>query len=317
MRRVIRVAGALCVVAAVVGVGAHHSGLVSNTATRVASFTPVLIVVGMVGLIMLLVTRAWALSAVAAVVTAVGIFSQVPLYRGVAEVVSDEDLTVMQANIYLGRADPAALATQVRDSEVDVLTVIELTPGAAEALAGAGIREELPYAYIHPREGGGGAGIYARHPLSDGAVLNGFRLTNLHAQLDVPGRPRLSVYALHPLPPYPEPSWRWDGELRRLQAVLRADEAPLLIGADFNSTFDHRLFREFLAGSGEAGSPELVDAADHLGTGIVATYPAGRWYPAMLALDRVLTRNGPTPTSLHRFEIRGSDHHGVVATVRY
>ena len=316
MLRVVRVIGILCVALAACGIGAHFSGLVSNTVTRVASFAPVLIAVGILGAVLLLICRSWVFAGIAVVVAAVGVASQAPLYRGVTEQVSTTDLAVMQANIKLGTADPAALVAQVRDARVDVLTVIELTGAAVTALDSAGLRRELPYAFEVPRDGGGGAGIYARTPLDGGAALHGFRLANLHARLDVPGRGGVSVYALHPLPPYPEASWRWDAELRRLQAILAADTQPLIIGADVNSTYDHRPFRDLLTGSDVDGSPQLVDAAEHLGSGIVATYPADRRYPPLLALDRVLTRNGPVPTSLRRIDIPGSDHHGVIVTVR-
>ena len=89
------------------------------------------------------------------------------------------------------------------------------------------------------------------------------------------------------------------------------ERLPLILGADFNSTYDHARFRRLLA-----QPPGLVDAADHLGAGIVATYPANRRFPPVLALDRVMTRGGPMPTSFRRVELPGSDHTGVIATVR-
>ena len=82
-----------------------------------------------------------------------------------------------------------------------------------------------------------------------------------------------------------------------------------MIGADFNSTFDHKRFRDLLASSG------LVDAAEFVGAGIVATYPAGRRFPAVLAIDRILAR-GATPISFRRITIAGSDHYGVIGDVR-
>ena len=314
MRGLLRALGWGAVLAAVVGIAAHYSGLVSNTASRVAAFTPVLIGVGVLGLVLLLVARAW-ISAVAAVlVVAVGVTAQAPLYWGVDELVSDSDLTVMQANIFRGQADPDEMVSRVRSSRVDVMTVVELTPESVGALDRAGLRHALPFAFLRPREGGGGAGIYARSPLTDGQLLRGFELSNLHARLTLPNRSPISVYALHPLPPYPEPSWRWNAELRELRSILSADTDPLIIGADANSTYDHRSFRQLL--SGPPDSPQLTDAAEHLGSGVVATSPAGRPYPPLLALDRVLTRNGPTPTSFQRIDLPGSDHHGVLASIR-
>lgn len=123
------------------------------------------------------------------------------------------------------------------------------------------------------------------------------------------------MYALHPIPPFPEPSWKWAAELEHLQALLGDESEDILIGADFNSTFDHKRFRDLLAGSGSAGSPELLDAAEQVGAGIVATYPAGRRIPPVLAIDRILAR-GASPVSFARVDLPGSDHYGVVGEVR-
>ncbi len=301
-----------------VGVAAHYVGLTSNLVARAASFTPILTICVGIAVLILLVSRAWVSAVVAVVVLAVGIAAQVPLYRGVAERESPSDITVMQANIYLGQADPDAIVSQIRDSGIDVLTVAELTESAMSRLRAAGLDRELPYSYTEPREGGGGTGIYSRYPLSEQQELRRFSLHNLRAVVDVPGAGRHAVFALHPIPPYPEPSWKWAGELSKLGDILTAERLPLIVGADFNSTYDHRQFRELLAGArldGTSGSAQLVDAAEHLGAGIVPTYPANRWYPPFLALDRVLAR-GCVPTSFRRVDLPGSDHDGVIATIR-
>ncbi|MFW0796626.1 endonuclease/exonuclease/phosphatase family protein [Gordonia sp. CPCC 205515] len=309
------VLGAMFVVGGAVGVAAHYSNLISNTAARIASFTPLLILLPVVGVVLFLIVRAWWAAVVAMVVLIVGLSTQAPLYRGVDEVVKTSDITVMQANIFLGHADAASLVEQVRDRKVDILTVIELTPEAVGRLESAGLTRELPFAFTRPRDGGGGAGIFSRLPLADGALLPDFKLSNLRAVVDLPTAGRQAIYALHPVPPYPMPAWHWDTELGRLRSILSAERLPLIVGADFNSTYDHRQFRQLLAGSTVPDSPQLTDAAEHLGSGIVATYPANRPYPSLLALDRILTRGGPVPTSFERVDLPGSDHHGVVATI--
>ena len=86
----------------------------------------------------------------------------------------------------------------------------------------------------------------------------------------------------------------------------------MVVGADFNSTYDHRQYRQILD---EASGTPILDAAEYVGAGIVATYPADRRYPAVLAIDRILTRGG-TPMSFSRTEIPGSDHYGVIGEIR-
>ena len=80
-------------------------------------------------------------------------------------------------------------------------------------------------------------------------------------------------------------------------AAPSAGVMPLIVGADFNSTYDHRQYREMLANSSPGRPQPLVDAAEQLGAGIVATYPAGRRYPALLAIDKRLHRGAAAEAS--------------------
>ncbi len=310
--------GVLTALAALTGVVAHFTGVLSTTATLIASFTPLLVLLAVPAVVLLLCSGQRLLALVAAVVLAVGVATQVPLFRGSAAGATDDQgvqVRLMQANIRLGVADPRTLVRTVADQHVDILTVIELTPAAVQRLAAAGLEELLPYSFLRPRDGGGGAGIFSRFPLSDGRQLDGFELHNIKAVAAIPGAGPTAVYALHPLPPYPEPSWKWAYELRRLRAVFEAETLPLVVGADFNSTYDHRQYRDLLRNSSAGGGNPLLDAAEFLGAGIVVTYPADRWYPPVLAIDKILTRGG-IPVSLHRIDLPGSDHHGVLGDIR-
>lgn len=308
------VGGALLVPGAV-GVVAHFVGPTSTAVAWIAAFTPVAIIVAVVALLILVVGRhRWA-AFLAVLVVGTGVLTQLPLYRGSS---AGESATgwvrLMQANIRLGEADLDALVQSVRSRGADLLTVIELTDPAVTRLAEAGLGEVLPFACTRPRAGGGGAGIYSRYPLSACAELDGFTLNNVRAVADIPETAPTAVYALHPLPPYPEPAWKWVTELKRLRPIFEAEHHPMIVGADFNSTYDHRQFRELLANSTPDGGPALVDAAEFVGAGVVPTYPAGGLVPPLLAIDRILAR-GPVPTSFARFELPGSDHLGVVGNL--
>ncbi|KWX65479.1 hypothetical protein ASJ79_28865 [Mycobacterium sp. NAZ190054] len=315
LRTVLGLAGVGGLGCGAVGVLAHFVGPVSTTVTLLASFTPLCVVLAAVAAPALAAIRFRFASLAALVVVLVGVVTQLPVYFGVQPTASvgAPQLRLLQANIRLGEADPHALVSRVRADSVDVLTVAELTTPAVARLAAAGLAESLPYTYLRPRKGGGGEGIYSRYPLTETAELEDLRHSNLRATVAVPGAEPVAVYALHPLPPYPEPSWRWAMELDRIGAYLAAEARPLLVGADFNSTYDHRRYRHLLR-SGGRGQAALVDAADHLGSGIVATYPADRWFPAVLAIDKILTR-GVVPLTFRRIDLPGSDHHGVMGDV--
>jgi len=245
----------------------------------------------------------------------VGLAAQLPLYLGapVSAAVDAPKVRLLQANIRLGEADARALVSRVRSDRVDLLTVAELTGTAVRRLASAGLVEVLPFSYLRPREGGGEEGIYSRYPLSGTEELPGLQHNNLRAAVHLPGAEPVALYALHPLPPYPEPAWRWALELDRIGAILAADRRPLLVGADFNSTYDHERYRNLPhAGVGTARPSSTPPSSS--GSDIVATYPADSWYPAVLAIDRILTR-GTMPLSFERVGLPGSDHHGVMGDV--
>ncbi|WP_235065521.1 endonuclease/exonuclease/phosphatase family protein [Mycolicibacterium iranicum] len=315
-RTLIGLAGFGSSVCAGLGVAAHFVGPVSTAVTLLASFTPLFVVLAMVSAVALAATRFWFAALAALAIVAVGVGSQLPLYVGRNPGASAETprIRLLQANLRLGEADPRAVVDLVRARRVDVLTVAELTGSAVEKLAAAGIEQLLPFKYLHPRYGGGGEGIYSRYPLTDTAELPGLQHSNLRATIRVPGARPVAVYALHPLPPYPEPAWRWAGELETIGAILAAEEHPLIVGADFNSTYDHQRYRRLLSSSSRDGVA-AVDAAEYLGSGIVATFPADRWFPAVLAIDKIVAR-GATPLSFDRVDLPGSDHHGVVGDVQ-
>lgn len=316
LRALVGAAAAGSALCAAVGVTAHFLGPVSTVVTLLASFTPLFVLLAIISAVTLVAARLWRSAAAALAVVLVGVGSQLPQYIGERMPSSPgaSQIRIMQANLRLGEADPRAVVSRVRDSGVDVLTVAELTVPAADSLRAAGLAQVLPYSFLYARRGGGGEGIYSRFPLSDTAELPGLQHSNLRATIQPRGARRFAVYALHPLPPYPEPAWRWAHELDRIREVFAAEELPFIVGADFNSTYDHERYRRLVQAGARDGAA-LVDASDYLGSGIVATYPADRWFPAVLALDRILTRGG-TPLSFHRIELPGSDHYGVLGDVR-
>ncbi len=312
---VIGALGGLLLTCGAAGIGAHFVGATSTAVAWMAAFTPLGVIASALALVLLLIGRHRWPAVMASVVVIVGVGTQVPLYLGgAAAQPSTGSVRIMQANIRLGEADLGALVRAVRHRSADLLTVIELTQPAVARLAAAGIDDVLPHSCARPRAGGGGAGIYSRFPLRECGQLDGFVLNNLRAVAGIPGTAPTAVYALHPLPPYPEPAWKWVYELKRLRPIFEAERHPMIVGADFNSTYDHRQYRELLANSTRAGAGPLIDAAEYVGAGVVPTFPAGRVVPPLLAIDRILAR-GPVPESFERFEIPGSDHFGVLGNL--
>jgi endonuclease/exonuclease/phosphatase (EEP) superfamily protein YafD len=277
-----------------------------------ASAAPYLMAAAAVGVLVLGVTRHWVGFGVALTVAAVATLSQAPLYlaNGSAPA-SGPEVTVMQANIWLGNADPDSLRRQIEDNDVDVVTVNELTPEAVGRLEASGISSVLPYSFLRPGTGGVGTGIWSRYPLSEQIHHEEFLLTALSARITLPDGASAAVYALHPVPPWPVDSAVWAGEMDRIKALLDGipeDSGPVILSGDFNSTRDHVKYRNLVSG-------RFRDAADQVGAGIQNTYPADRQpFPPMIAIDHIVT-SGARAQSVESVVIAGSDHRGLIATI--
>ncbi|SMG32123.1 Uncharacterized conserved protein YafD, endonuclease/exonuclease/phosphatase (EEP) superfamily [Rhodococcus rhodochrous J3] len=315
VRRVLHGLALGAVVVGALGVGVHYLGPESNKLILLSSFVPLLVAAGAVGLLILLALRAWRSAVVALLVVLAGVWTHLPLFvpsrPSFPERTAGEPIIVLQANIRLGEADAAGVVDLVRQYDADVLTVEELTDDAVTRLRAAGIDDLLPEQFVSPRpEGGGGTGIYSRFPLRDAEPLGRFAMQNLVADLDLGDGRTVVLAAVHPMPPYPEPAWQWAAEMEKLGVLLReraGDDGPVIVSGDFNSTWSHTRYRALLTDG-------FVDAADQTGAGLLPSFPADAAYPAVIGIDRMITRDAVV-NRLTRIDIPGSDHHGLVASV--
>jgi endonuclease/exonuclease/phosphatase (EEP) superfamily protein YafD len=166
--RALTALGWLAVLVGVFGVVLRFLDVQNQRLLVLASAAPYLMAVAAVGVLLLGIARHWTGFGVALMVAVVATLSQGPLYVANSSVTaSGPELTVMQANIWLGNADADSLVRQIRDRGVDVLTVNELTPEAVDRLVAAGIESTLPFSFLMPGSGGEGTGIWSRYPQTD------------------------------------------------------------------------------------------------------------------------------------------------------
>jgi endonuclease/exonuclease/phosphatase (EEP) superfamily protein YafD len=273
------------------------------------AFTPYVAALSPLPVLLALVLRRWVVAAVAAVAALA--LAAVLLPRAVdgpyAASADDrgQSLVVMTVNVYGDAGDLEEVMRLVREHDVDVLSVQELTPGAAYGLDAAGARDLLPGRVIEPRGGAGGSGVFARRSLRRVGAIDTTGAAQPEAAIDVRGFGELRVKAVHPRPPISgvsEPDWR--RELREMPGP-RAGRVPRILAGDFNGTLDHREIRRVI----DLG---YHDAADATGDGLRATWPVGRRRPG-ITIDHVLV---PPPIRVRRVsirEVRGSDHRAVIA----
>lgn len=293
--------------AVIVAIWLHYYPGKGRVSTAFASAVPWLLLAGVPAVIILAATRRWISTALAVILLGVGIWTQTPLLTA-ADKPDGERITVVQANITLGKGDVDDLVATVRSAGAEILTVEEITPEALARLEQTTLKSMLPYEFVLPDEGGVGTGIFSRFPLRDTAELNGFGLNNVRAEVDLPGAPSTTIFAVHPIPPYPYDPSRWVDEMKRLRETIHSTTTDrVIVSGDFNSTWDHAQYRALL----ENG---FRDSTEQSGGRWKMTYPADRTFPPVIAIDHVISR-GFTAVDLNTFGIGNGDHRGLVVSL--
>jgi endonuclease/exonuclease/phosphatase (EEP) superfamily protein YafD len=289
---------------------ARATGGSSPAGTPLAAFAPVATFAAAAATIIAIGVRWW-LAVLLAVPTVFLVAWQVPRRGRPSESAGPEDVVVrfLTLNALVGRANPAAIVSKVRELQPDVLAVQELTPGLASRLADAGLPELLPISSLDPRPGHTGIGLWSSRPIKELQPIPGARNPMLRAELDA-GWP-VTITVVHPPAPLRGGQSRWQQDMDRLQAVLTSTSGQQLVAGDFNATRDHRAFRRLLAA-------DLTDSADAARNrrwpGF--TWPANRWFPPLMRLDHILvSRQGAAVREARTVAIPGTDHLGVMAVI--
>jgi hypothetical protein len=131
------------------------------------AFTPYVCMLAVLALAVCALLREWPAAIVCAIAAGALIGAVAP--RAIGGPDRDAEglpLRVMTANTLRGKGDATELARLVREWEVDVLALQELTPGFAARLERQGVATQLPNAALNLEESVFGSGIYAGFPVS-------------------------------------------------------------------------------------------------------------------------------------------------------
>jgi endonuclease/exonuclease/phosphatase (EEP) superfamily protein YafD len=275
----------------------------------VIAFTPYMAFTSPIPVLGAAFLRVWEAAAVAALAAIVLLALVLPrAFGGTTEPAGSPGptLRLLAANMRLGKGNPRALVNLVRELDVDVLSVEELTPKLARELDADGLDSLLPHRVLLAGEGSRGGGLYSRLALGPGAGVRlpgGFPLIPLPVR--VPGAPAVEVASVHTSPPT---SSLWEDDLAAVPAAT-ASPLRILIG-DFNATLDHDDFRAVL----DRG---YDDAAATLGDGLINTWPVGRRVvPPLFAIDHVLADERIGVRAFSAYDIAHSDHRAVFAELK-
>ena len=287
----------------------------NGTMIRIEAFTPLAIPLYAALLVLLAAAAAlWKVDrkprVVAAVLALVGL--GIHAWWFAPQVVGDnpgpaddaDRITVMNANLYEGRANAEEVVAAVRDNHVDILVLEEITPDLLAQMDAAGLAELLPDRVGEPDYMVAGTMILANQPLTDHVRLR----TTFQGWEAKYGE--LTVLGVHPVAPVDPAGWRADHAAILEQA--EADHADLIVG-DMNATPDHDVMRKL----DDAG---YRDAGEVSNEGWQPTWPANHvgilpLLPPLVRIDHVLIGDSMASLGTHTVDIEGTDHLALVATV--
>ena len=241
---------------------------------------------------------------VTAVLAALHLVWVAPLVTGDAPEAAPgtDEVTVLSVNALRGRADADEVVEQVRERGVDVLVVSEVTASFVERADAAGLDELLPRRAGRPGASTEGTIVFAVTRVRVVARL----ATTFDSVVVRTGG--LTLLAAHPAPPQLPDDWRHDQPLL-LDAALDHD-VDAVVG-DLNATLDHAPIRRLV----DAGWRDAVELTNG---GWAPTWPAdgASGFPVpVVQIDHVLVRDRLAVVGVETFEVPGTDHLAVVATL--
>ena len=225
-----------------------------------------------------------------------------------------DDLTVLAANVWHGRADPVALAGLLERERPDLVALSE----AGERYAGL-LRPHIAalgyraWASVPPGVPDGDGVVLLAGPRTGRLTVTGgpeMRTRHLRATGGILGERALVI--AHTAAPTTAASTRhWHADLAHLARWSREPVAPIIAG-DLNATLDHARLRAVLG--------PVRSASIGSGHGLTGTFPTPlrpNW-PAVVGIhiDHVLVPEGTAVVRYSILDVPGSDHRAVLARVR-
>jgi endonuclease/exonuclease/phosphatase (EEP) superfamily protein YafD len=253
--------------------------------------------------------RAPALGVAAVAAVAVGLSAWRHRARAEPAGIGTRVLTVLGANVWLGRADPAALAATIAAQRPDVVVLPEagdrFRKRLLDGLDGYRAWSCAPY----------GAGVEAAGA-DDGPCMTVLTATAL-GEVDVAvasrdtrsgwvvvsggGLGAVRVLGVHPAVLLPASTPHWLRELALLRPWLADPTRPTVVVGDLNATLEHAPLQRALG----AGRPVTRR--------VPATWPSW-WRRAVgVTIDHVLVAGPVGVRSVEVLDVAGSDHRAVLA----
>ena len=228
---------------------------------------------------------------------------------------SAASFTVMTLNCRYGEADAKSIVGAVLARNVAVLALQEATDELVDALNSAGLDALLPYRQLgegKDTDNGGFNGIWIRvEPKSSSPASVAISAADVPSiTVPVDAMRDITFASAHPKSPM-RGCAQWSAGIiglgRLATDAARRDRDIAVVLGDLNSGIDHPSFRALLRSG-------FRDASLSQGRGPTPTFP--RWTPwPRIELDHILATPGVAFRNVESFEIAGTDHLALVATL--
>ncbi|WP_297317439.1 endonuclease/exonuclease/phosphatase family protein [uncultured Bifidobacterium sp.] len=290
------------------------------------ALTPWFILVDLLALVLALTASKWMTALILIGALALNVSWQYPFYGG-GQGLSDKTLTnmslghpdrtdgsarVMTLNVYKGQADVRTIVQTVKENRVEVLALQEVTDDFVQRLEDAGIDEYLPYKKVSSADGKYGNGIWTATPMGSPARDDVNSRASMMPAGSVGfkhGSTSIRFISVHTTSPTPGTWSSWRDSIDDMNSLKRHTHTRYVLMGDFNSTYDHAVFRDFLG-------DRFQDAARLAGHGMTMTWPTDRaWVPRGVAIDHVVVDQGIRAGQLQTMVIPGSDHAALLSTL--
>jgi endonuclease/exonuclease/phosphatase (EEP) superfamily protein YafD len=212
-------------------------------------------------------------------------------------------LRILVINVLMTNRQDARLRQLVTDTQPDVLLALE--PDAWWARAMQPLQPGYPYRVELPRPDAYGMILYSRLPLVKTQVRNLLQrgVPSIHTHLRLPDGRQVTFFGIHPTPPipdnYPDGVGLRGEALKKVIALVRQDERPVIVAGDFNDVSWSSTIHQLTQGG------ELHDVNE--GRGLYNTFDA-RSRLARWPLDHFFVSEPFQVVTLKRLPDVGSDH---------
>lgn len=227
---------------------------------------------------------------------------------------ADGSLTVLTMNLRCDEPALDGLASVVERERPDVVVLLDLSQQGWNQLQGTSWGQILPHHSTVPQDQPGAAGsdpcgsvVFATAPVTASTPVTRQQVFTVA----LPSGPLTVVPVSLPTPARGVEPWLQGFDA--LDEAVAAHDAssgaagPMLVIGDFNATREHLPMRQLMA------RRQLVDAAEQAVAGWLPTFPAGRRYPPLIAIDHVLMSPSLRASQVTAFSVTYGAHRGLVA----